>query len=212
MIWHDRTVLYLQIFHYIKTNLNTSHSRPPVRIDKLSCVPAIGGASTAANISAVDSVPADIAGIHAIAGVPTGVYILIGCPVVTWVTYFLGFDSPAVLASPQVPVVSCDAVDRPVTDVLLLLRSLESCCVYSLCCCCCPYCCWRSLLLLLLPTFLASLVLLTLILFWLTCRCWVPAIANVTAVAIVLHYWRVTILLLLSSVLLLLYWKSTILD
>jgi hypothetical protein len=108
---------------------------------KVSCVSAVGGASTAANISSVDSVPAYIAEIHAAAGVHTGVDILIGCPVVTYVTYFLDFDAPAVLASSRAPVVSCAAVDRAVTDFLTGIETLKSCCAYSLCCCCCPYCC-----------------------------------------------------------------------
>jgi hypothetical protein len=79
---------------------------------KVSCVPAVGGASTAANLSAFDSVSADIAGINALAGVHTGVDILFGCPVLTYVTYLIGFEAPAVLASSRAPVVSCAAVDR----------------------------------------------------------------------------------------------------
>ncbi len=123
---------------------------------------------------------------------------------------FIGVDASAVLASPQVLVVSCAAVDRAVTDflpaveipgVLLCLQSLllllfillltfPSAIVVanvSGCRCPCKWCCRH--------TVLATLLLLD-----------VPAIAKVPAVAIVLHCWRVTILLQLSS-LLLLNWK-----
>jgi hypothetical protein len=90
---------------------------------KVSCVPAVGGAFTDANISAVDSVSADTASIHAVAGVPTSIENLVS----------VGVDAPAVLASSQVPVVSGAAVGCAVTDflpaveipgVLLCLHSL----------------------------------------------------------------------------------------